>query len=310
MIRMRKVWFREGRIQRDVSLENAMTAVRETEEALRLNPNSRDRHRAFVRALSRAGQLERAETAARAWLERDRLDWEALTYLSDAVGRRGDQAQALRLLSGVVDLEPDNVILHERMAGAFERAGEDARACAHRVSLAEVERGDTRVAQDRYAAAERCLTELHRADAAEQVLSRLTPEMRHFVRQRPIPTDRNSESRADLLASATWTGGADVDLSLVTPQGTRISWMGGRRNVVGSSGRGRGQERLGLRRAGTGTYHVEVSRTTNDTSAPIRGSVRLKVMDETQTFEFEIPAGQATSRVGQGRVVRRWRMSR
>lgn len=310
MIRMRKVWFREGRVQRDVSMERAMSEVRETEEALRLNPNSRDRHRAFVRALSRAGQLERAETAARAWLERDRLDWEALTYLSDAVGRRGDQAQALRLLSGVVDLEPDNVILHERMANAFERAGEDARACAHRVSLAEVERGDTRVAQDRFAAAERCLTGLRRGDVAEQVLSRLTPEMRHFVRQRPIPTNRNSERRADLLASASWTGGADVDLSIVTPQGTRVSWMGGRRNVVGSNGRNRGEESVGLRRAGTGTYHVEVSRTTDDTTAPIRGSVRLKVMDETQTFEFEIPAGQATTRVGQGRVVRRWRMSR
>lgn len=310
MIRMRKVWFREGRVQRDVSLERAMTAVRETEEALRLNPNSRDRHRAFVRALSRAGELERAETAARAWLERDRLDWEALTYLSDAVGRRGDQAQALRLLSGVVDLEPDNVILHERMAGAFERAGEDARACAHRVSLAEVERGDTRVAQDRFAAAERCLTGLRRADVAEQVLSRLTPEMRHFVRQRPTPTSRNSESRADLLASANWSGGADLDLSIVTPQGTRISWMGGRRNVVGSNGRNRGEERLGLRRAGAGTYHVEVSRTTDDTTLPIRGSVRLKVMNETRTFEFEIPVGQATTRVGQGRVVRRWRMSR
>ncbi|MFK8000032.1 MAG: VIT domain-containing protein [Polyangiales bacterium] len=310
MIRMRKVWFREGRVQRDVNLERAMTEVRETEEALRLNPNSRDRHRSFVRALSRAGQLERAETAARAWLERDRLDWEALTYLSDAVGRRGDQAQALRLLSGIVDLEPDNVILHERMAGAFDRAGEEARACAHRVSLAEVERGDTRVSQDRFAAAERCLTGLRRGDVAEQVLSRLTPEMRHFVRQRPTPTSRNAESRADLLASANWTGGADLDLSIVTPQGTRISWMGGRRNVVGSNGRNRGEERLGLRRAGTGTYHVEMSRTTDDMSAPIRGSVRLKVMDETRTFEFEIPAGQATTRVGQGRVVRRWRMSR
>ena len=150
---MRKIWYREGRINTGArSTERDMEAVREAETLLRAQPDSRDRHRSLVRALSRAGELERAEEVARDWIERDRLDPEALTYLSDVVGRQGKRELALRLLSGIVDLEPDNVTLQERMANAFERAGKAERACAHRVALAAIRPGD----EDLVANAVRC----------------------------------------------------------------------------------------------------------------------------------------------------------
>ena len=70
-----------------------------------------------------------------------------------------------------------------------------------------------------------------------------------------------------MLLEASWTGSADGDLTLVTPQGTRISWMGGRTTVVGDDATRLGRERLGLRRATPGTYYVEVTRADpNDTT--------------------------------------------
>ena len=62
------------------------------------------------------------------------------------------------------------------------------------------------------------------------------------------------------MLDAIWTGGHDVDLTVVTPQGTRLSWMGGRINVVGSNGTSPDQERLGLKRVTTGSYVIEVTR--------------------------------------------------
>ena len=79
---MRKVWFREGDVARTSEvLERDRVSLRRAEERFAENPNSRDRHRALVRALSRAGELERAEAVAKQWLERDQLDPEALIYL-------------------------------------------------------------------------------------------------------------------------------------------------------------------------------------------------------------------------------------
>src|SRR5690606_38663369 len=140
---MRRVYYRAGAVSDEVKIPPAWSRKLEQAEAeLRAKPDSRDRHRAVVRAASRIGDLDRAEEVVHEWIERDKLDPEALTYLSDVLGRRGDREQALRVLSGIVDLEPDNKLLQERLANAFERAGMTERACAHRVTLAEIDSDD------------------------------------------------------------------------------------------------------------------------------------------------------------------------
>ena len=215
---MRKVWFREGRIDRDPAREADLAALAAAEERLRQNPNSRDRHREFVRALSRAGELERAVDAAEEWLSRDRLDWEALTYLSDAVGRTGERERALRLLSGIVDLEPDNMVLQQRMAGAFERGGDRERACAHYVTMAEMEPSEANLEK-----AVGCTRRQNQQALGQDLLELAEPAVQRRVDDFELEVP---SVRGDLLATATWSGGSDVDLSLVTPEGTRISWMG------------------------------------------------------------------------------------
>ncbi len=292
MRRLRKVWFREGYISRDLSRERDLVALRRAEERLAAEPNSRDRHRALVRALSRAGRLEEAETAARTWLGRDQLDWEALTYLSDAVGRQGRQEEALRLLSGIVDLEPDNAILQARMAQAFERADDRERACAHRRTAAE---------QAPSSATERALAQCDGTAVETDVVWHGT---RHRRRRPARPTRRVS---GDFMAHATWSTDTDLDLSLITPEGTRLSWMGGRRNVVGEGGRSRREERLGLSRGAPGRYYVEIARTDKHLDRPVSGQVQLRVPGGTsRTLDFTIPAGASQATVGSVRVVRRW----
>ncbi len=302
---MRKIWYREGRINTGGrSTERDMEAVREAETLLRAQPDSRDRHRSLVRALSRAGELERAEEVARDWIERDRLDPEALTYLSDVVGRQGKRDLALRLLSGIVDLEPDNVTLQERMANAFERAGKAERACAHRVALAEIRPGD----EDLVADAMRCERALGRSPAAERLLGRVDGDDRDDVRSASERAPTPERVRGDLLLTANWTGSSDVDLTLVTPQGTRLSWMGGRTNVVGDDAERIGRERLGLRRAGVGTYYIEVNRVDPTDRTPIRGQIEIRALDERRTIDFDLQGLNTTA--GSVRVVRRWRMGR
>jgi hypothetical protein len=300
---MRRVRFLEGHIERSGVRDADRHAVAEAEAALRENPDSRDRHRALVRALNRAGELDRAEAAVEAWLARDALDPEALTYKSDVLGRLGRRDEALRTLTGVVDLERDNEVLHQRLVSAFDRIGDASRACDHRVALAEIDPDDAEVVAD----ALRCERRRGRASGADRLLrmasSATTRERIDALSARGTPAE---SMRGDLVLEATWSGGDAVDLSLVTPQGTRLSWMGGRRAVVASDGQAAGVERLGLRRASAGSYLVEVNRTSNDRGAPIVGQVRVRTGSETRVLPFELVGSRTV--IGRVDVVRRWRL--
>jgi hypothetical protein len=280
---MRKVWYRDGAISRAGSVRDKdLTAVRKAEERLREEPDSRDRHRELVRALSRAGDLARAEQVARDWLARDRMDAEALTYLSDVVGRQGRRAEALRLLSGVVDLSPDEVRLQERMASAFERAGDAMRACAHRVAAAESKPDDV----DSVAAAIRCERGLGREVAAERLLAQVPTDRRSKVLSASTRAPTPTPIRGEILLEGSWSG-PDVDLTLVTPQGSRLSWMGGRTTIIGDDAMRRGAERLALRRATPGSYYVEVSRADDDRGT-VRGQVAMTAFGKRQVVPFEL----------------------
>ena len=299
---MRREWYREGAVVTDGIRPSWTAAVAEAEAALRASPDSRDRHRELVRALSRAGELERAEEVAKAWIERDQLDTEALTYLSDVIGREGRRDESIRLLSGVVDLRADDRALHERLASAFERAGMPARACAHRVALAEI-RGEDVGAQ---AAAVRCERGLGRTDAATRLLGALTESsLRDRVNRELSSTTSPSRPHGEIMLDATWSGSSDVDLSLVTPQGTRISWLGGRTTVVGEDGTRVGGEKLGLRRASAGSYAIEVNRTRPDDHTPITGRIQVRALDGSRTIPFTLTGERVI--VGRVDVVRRSR---
>jgi hypothetical protein len=289
---MRKVWYRVGAISGSTNPTSTETAaVRRADDALAQQPDSRDRHRDLVRALSRAGELDRAKETAEKWMGRDRLDAEALTYYADIVGRQGNRDEAVRLLSGVVDLEADNRTLHERLAAAYDRAGMAERACAHRITLAEIARDDAALV----GAALRCERALQHQESASRLISGMSSEDgRRRAEAVAAETPDPARNRGELMLDATWTASTDLDLSIITPQGTRISWMGGRTNVVGESATGSGRERLGLRRANPGTYVIEISRADSADQAPVSGNIRMEILGESRSIPFSMSGNRTT----------------
>jgi tetratricopeptide (TPR) repeat protein len=301
---MRRVWFKVGEVSTGGAPHGQeLAAVAAADNALRASPDSRDRHRNLVRALSRAGELARAEEIAQKWLGRDALDAEALTYLADVVGRQGRRDESLRLLSGVVDLRPDDAALHERLAGAFERAGMADRACAHRVALAELG-GATAEA---LGTALRCEAALGRAESARRVLDTVSDgslrTRAEALAQRGGLVERGG---GEVTLEARWLGGSDLDVSLITPQGTRLSWMGGRKSVSGSDATSLSHERLAMRSATVGDYIVEVSRTSRDDARPVSGSVEIVAFGTRRTVSFSLQ-GERTA-VGRVQVRRESRL--
>jgi TonB family protein len=286
---MRRVWERVASIRPDVATwPSELRAVEEAEQALLGAPDSRDRHRALAQALARAGRLERAREVVEQWIARDRLDPEALTALADVEAREGRRDEAVRLLSGVVDLQPDNVALHRRLADALDRAGQTERACSFRIAVAEVEASAQAAGE-----AIRCARAAGAEGSARLLLDALPTEAARAEAERAASEARSTEVRGDLLVEAEWSGPQDLDVSLVTRQGTRISWMGGRANVVGDAAFDPGRERLGLRWTPAGTYVVEVSRSDPADTTPVSGRLRIRALDERQTLPFTLAGARA-----------------
>lgn len=300
---MREVAYREGIIARSANVPaKDLRALQSAESALRENPDSRDRHRALVRALSRVGDVEGARQVAERWLERDPLDPEALTYLADALGRMGDQKNALRTLSGVVDLAPNGDVLHQRLANAFERGGMPERACGHHVARAEADPTQA----ESVGAAIRCERARGRIEAAERLLASMPSPILRDKAENAARSASLPSSRGELILDASWSRGVDLDVSIITPEGTRLSWMGGRVHVVGEHGRTPGRERLGLRRAAVGSYLVEIARTDPNDRSPIAGRIDVQVLGQTQTLPFSLDGARALA--GRVDVVRRTRL--
>jgi tetratricopeptide (TPR) repeat protein len=299
---MRRVWVRTGQVERQSRITfRDQEAARRAEEALRELPDSRDRHRDAARALSRAGQLERALEVVEAWIERDRMDAEALASKADLFGRMGRREESLRLLTGVVDLAPEDADLQRRLALAFERAGRAKRACAHRVAIAEIRQSD---AED-LGAALRCERELGHQERAGWILNSIREDRVRTQAEREAGEEPTDSFRGDFLVRAEWSsGGDDIDLSLINTRGQRLSFMGGDRRVVGEASAAEGQERLGLRWTRTGRYLIEVSRTDPDDHRPISGRLRIRLLNENHTIPFTLEGDRTHLVVGSARVRR------
>jgi Mg-chelatase subunit ChlD/tetratricopeptide (TPR) repeat protein len=303
-VQMRREWFRVGSVDRfDGVHRNILDAVSRAETQLRLEPNSRERHRALVQALAYAGDLERAHTVAGQWLERDRLDPEALGYMADVLARMGRRDDSIRTLSGAVDLQPDDRALHERLAAAFERVGAADHACAHRITLAAILPADAAIA----GRAVRCQRALGRIDGADRLLlSAADATARQKIELAAAEPPSTERTTGDLILRASWSGSTDLDISLIAPDGKRISWLGGRRGVT-ADGAGRpGSEAIALRRIPAGNYLVEIARTDPADRTPVAGSVHVRVLGVDRELRFDLASDHAT--VGRIAVTRKSRL--
>jgi ferric-dicitrate binding protein FerR (iron transport regulator)/tetratricopeptide (TPR) repeat protein len=286
MIPMKRVWTRQAALANfDGASPSITKAITDAEAALVASPDSREKHRALVQALAYAGKLDEAHEVANRWRERDKLDPQALGYIADIIGRDGKRELALRTLAGLVDLDPDRANLHERMVNAYERSGRISQACSHRIALVAL---STKEAAKRAGAAARCLRTLGRTDDANLVMASLVDDKARTEAEK-LATVSPLEPRVagDLVIAGRWDNSADLDISLVAPDGTRVSWMGGRTDITVADSTASDREQLSVKRLKKGNYLIEISRG-EATTTPIRGTLDVSVLGQKKALPFEL----------------------
>jgi tetratricopeptide (TPR) repeat protein len=292
MIQMKKVWTRNAALGGFTGTDASITkAVATAEDALAKNPDSREKHRALVQALSYSGDLDKARDIANRWLDRDKLDPQALTYIADLLGRDGKRELSLRTLDGLVDLDPDRANLHERMINAFERSGRMQQACNHRIAMVGL---TTKEAAKRAAAAARCLRTLGRGSDADLVMASLVDDKaRTEAEKLATVAPVSPRVTGDLVINGKWDQNADLDISLIAPDGSRVSWMGGRNDITVADSTAHDREQLAIKTLRKGNYLIEINRA-EPTSTAIRGTLDVTVLGQKKAYPFELTGTHTT----------------
>ncbi len=293
MIPMRKVWKRIGAVEeRGLPKAATASALSQAEREYDDNPNRREALRKFYTTLMLAGDVDRAGNLTERWSEREPLDPDAITARADVAARRGDRAAAMRILGGVVDVRPSDVAAQKRLARLYRWLGANARGCRHSVAIAELRADDAKL----LAEAVRCSRETGSDAFASELLAGATESVRRAAERElasPRPSER--ELRGDLRAEASWSGGADLDLAILTPDGHRVSFLGAptrgvisARDAASTAGEG-----LALSNAPAGEYLIElVRRSASEGSA--RGELTLSVAGTTRRVPFVLDSNRQT----------------
>ncbi len=207
---------------------------------------------------AQSGDIGRASSLVERWVAKEPLDPDALTARADLAARRGDRDAAIRILGGVVDVRPGDVGALERLARLHRWQAAPRLACRYRIAAAQVRRGDARLLGE----ATSCARAEGQSTLERLLLDAAEPAVRdaavRLASRAAAPDVVSGEVRLELA----WSGGGDLDLSLVNQDGSRISWLGApskevitARDVVHPS-----RETLGVLGTLAGEYLIEVVR--------------------------------------------------
>ena len=263
------------------------------EAASRAEPDSRDRTTELFALYATSGRLGEAQELTARWAGRDALDPEALLARADLAARQGDRARAIRELGGLVDVRPNDRVAQTRLADLHDLANEPALACEHRISLAEIAPSEAKLVAD----AVRCTRALGMSELASRLELDAGDTLRAAVDTALATTKPTANLVGDVQVTAEWTGGEDLDISIIDAQGRRTSWMGtplknaivSARDVTSNS-----RESLAVANLPSGNYVVEVSRAAGgDSGAPVHGDVTLKLGKETRKVAFNLTSARA-----------------
>jgi uncharacterized protein YfaP (DUF2135 family) len=277
----------DGPTQPSDSHIEALAAVVESE------PGSRQARFELVRALMRAGKLQEALAAARAWREKDAYNLVVVRLLGDIHSELGDTGKALRAYSAVVELLPEDLGAQRALAGVLKQSGNLDAAYQRLAAAARLKSDDMRIAFELADAAHR-LGRLDEARArfeaissadgasmairypARQRLAQIYAEMRRSavaagqsaaageLDQSIAALDIKGGVQNDIKIYLTWdTDRSDVDLWVTNPAGEKIFYS----HKKGKFGdalyddvtTGYGPESFTAPRARPGTYVVQVN---------------------------------------------------
>lgn len=287
MVPMRRVWTRTGSVlegERTPKTASA-SALSDAERDAERNPDNRGAMKKLYTLYALSGELERASETAERWSGRDPLDPGALTARADLAARRGNRDEAMRILGSVVDVRPGDVASQRRLARALRWAGRPEEGCRYLLALAQLNTKDASALADSV----RCGRATGERSMADDMLSSADAATRAAAQRlldRPDPfTDSLS---GDLRLEASWSGGADVDLALLTPEGDRVSWLGAptRAVITATDVDSTRREGLALRGAKPGDYVIEITR--GGGGGPTRGEVVVTVAGTKRSIPFRL----------------------
>lgn len=301
-VAVKKVWYREasvGSAQPTNAWETRQLALRE--QAWDENRDSRDRTAKLLRWHLRLGDVDAAERLATRWLEKDRMDPEALIALADIAALRGDLERSAELLASAVEVDFRNTDAHARMIALYSVASDDELRCEHaltRALLAPTER-------DAQVAAMRC-----GGDGARH-LARLEGRERRLA-ERALATDEVPRRvTGPVRVTARWEGAAPLSVVIVGPGGQRLSWQGGAPGLLAS--RGPGTEALAFRPPEVGRHQLRIVRDVSGDAAitdalpAVDGTVTVTAYGTTRRLRFELGQGETEATVADVNVQSRWR---
>ncbi|MBN9165412.1 MAG: hypothetical protein J0I07_30900, partial [Myxococcales bacterium] len=304
---MKKIFVRRATVTADASPAVAADKVTQARAAVAAAPDERSKHKELARMLALSGQLDELSETLEKWSSRDPLDVDVIVGRADVAARRGDRDAALRILGGTLAasaLTPaDAFAVAQAVGRSYDRLGK-AEGCAFHVAAAELRGSDP----DALARAITCERAQGRAGAAERWLAGLKDAQRTAVSAAitKLEAQRSEGTFGDVVVSATWSGGVDLDVVLVDPSGRRAGAVSRLKNARVDGATSRDRETVALSSGEAGSFLVEMVRTSvTDPSAgtiPVAGTVTVKAFGQTRSIPFTLTG----ARTQVGRVDVRW----
>lgn len=305
-VAMKKVWFKEATIGEhrnhdDAAAERELSA---REDKLDQEPESRERTMALVRWHLRMNAPDAAEKLALRWIEKDRMDPDALIALADVAALRGDLERSKALLSSAVEADPHRAATQLRLAQLYEATGEATLSCEHRLSRALVARSDVTAQVE----AIRC------GGREARIVAGLEEGVQVKVERALDKDARTAKVSGPFRIAATWGedgerdgAGVDLDVIVVSPQGQVVSWLGGAELSVEDAD-AEGRESLSFKGRDNGRWTVLVARKDGDDRARAEGTLRITAHGTTRRVPFVIDGDEAVVPVADIDVAARFRM--
>lgn len=269
----KEVWIRHGSVHPPGFRGDAPAQAVAKARAAYVARGGRDAAQALVEALLVAGSFAEAGAIADTALDADPLDADLLRARSDATALQGDRDGALRILAGVADARPDAGWLLGWLQSGWAATGATALACDAAIARAELDPND---GLQRGAA-------LGCADALGWHAT--TAALRAGYGGDPAAVEAGVASAgtpdvlsADVWIHASWSGGDDLDVSLIGPTGRRYGWLGPRDGDGRARVRGPvsvGDEAVSFAGLKRGAYRIQVSRVAQGGGRPIDGTLEV-----------------------------------
>jgi hypothetical protein len=227
------------------------------------------------------------------WAGRDAFDPDALQARADLAARQGDRPRAIRILGGLADLRPNDRAVQVRLADLWDRAGNAALACEHRIALADMAASDAKLVSSAIA----CARTQGMSELASALRLDTTDKVRESVdRLLAAPAASTPTVHGDVQIAASWSGGGDLDVALIDAQGKRTSWLGSatRGTVTVQDATSPRDETLAIAGLPQGNYVLEIARAEgHDAGEVARGEVTLRLNGEVRKVPFTLTGARA-----------------